>query len=359
MGGMNLKRRLSVVALIVMATPTPFQAMALRVGVSGSPPFVDKRAGVYEGISVEVWRQIANAEKLEYILIPYPNIDSNIKAVADGKIDLAIGPISITPDRVAKKGIEFTQPYFYAEEGVLVPSQPPGLWARIKPLFGVAALSSITFLLFTLFCVGNLIWLAERKRNPEHFPPQYIKGLGNGIWFALVTLTTVGYGDRAPLTKAGRSIAGVWMVISLVSVSTITAGLASAFTVSLSQTQLSGIMKPSDLDGELIGVVTGTTSVSLARSYGARPFPVPTLKEAIHLIKRNKVSGVISDTPILSYYMKNNPDKSLTLAPFRLSLQTYGFVVPSDSQLERLINIELLRLERSNQVQAISDRLLK
>ena len=118
-------------------------------------------------------------------------------------------------------------------------------------------------------------------------------------------------------------------------------------------------MKPSDLDGELIGVVTGTTGVSLARSYGARPFPVPTLKEAIHLIKRNKVSGVISDTPILSYYMKNNPDKSLTLAPFRLSLQTYGFVVPSDSPLERLINIELLRLERSNQVQAISDRLLK
>ena len=41
-GGMNIKRRLSVVALIVMATPSPLQAMALRVGVSGSPPFVDK-----------------------------------------------------------------------------------------------------------------------------------------------------------------------------------------------------------------------------------------------------------------------------------------------------------------------------
>ncbi|KGG32964.1 putative ligand gated channel (GIC family) [Prochlorococcus sp. MIT 0703] len=333
--------------------------MALRVGVSGSPPFVDKRAGVYEGISVEVWRQIANAKELEYILIQYPNVDSNIKAVADGKIDLAIGPISITPDRVANNRIEFTQPYFYAEEGVLVPSQPPGLWKRIKPLFGVAALSSITFLLFTLFCVGNLIWLAERKRNPEHFPPQYIQGVGNGIWFALVTLTTVGYGDRAPLTKAGRSIAGVWMVISLVSVSTITAGLASAFTVSLSQTRLSGVMKPSDLDGELIGVVAGTTGASLARSYGARPFPVPTLKDAINLIKKNNVSGVISDKPILSYYMKNNPDKSLKLAPFRLSLQTYGFVLPSDSPFERLINIELLRLERSRQVRAITDRLLK
>ncbi len=50
MGAMDLKRRLSVVALIVMATPSPLQAMALRVGVSGSPPFVDKRGGVYEAL---------------------------------------------------------------------------------------------------------------------------------------------------------------------------------------------------------------------------------------------------------------------------------------------------------------------
>ena len=66
-----------------------------------------------------------------------------------------------------------------------------------------------------LFVVGNLIWLAERRRNADQFPRQYLKGVGNGMWFALVTLTTVGYGDRAPLSKTGRAIAGVWMVMSL------------------------------------------------------------------------------------------------------------------------------------------------
>ena len=72
MRGMCLKRRLSVVALIVIATPTPLQAIALRVGVSGSSPFVDNRAGVYEGNSVEVWRQIANAQKLNTFLFHIP-----------------------------------------------------------------------------------------------------------------------------------------------------------------------------------------------------------------------------------------------------------------------------------------------
>ena len=34
------------------------------------------------------------------------------------------------------------------------------------------------------------------------------------MWFALVTLTTVGYGDKAPITRIGRSLTSVWMVTS-------------------------------------------------------------------------------------------------------------------------------------------------
>ena len=44
--------------------------------------------------------------------------------------------------------------------------------------------------------VGSLIWLAERRRNAEQFA-EPLAGIGSGMWFALVTLTTVGYGDKA------------------------------------------------------------------------------------------------------------------------------------------------------------------
>ena len=77
----------------------------------------------------------------------------------------------------------------------MLPMKAPGLWARFKPFFGWAAVSSLGGLMILLFLVGNLIWLAERGRNAEHFPRQYLHGVGNGMWFALVTLTTVGYGD--------------------------------------------------------------------------------------------------------------------------------------------------------------------
>ena len=45
-----------------------------------------------------------------------------------------------------------------------------------------------------LFGVGTLIWILERRKNPEHFSPIPVKGLGSAFWWSAVTMTTVGYG---------------------------------------------------------------------------------------------------------------------------------------------------------------------
>ncbi|MCH9771991.1 MAG: transporter substrate-binding domain-containing protein, partial [Cyanobacteria bacterium] len=214
----------------------PIQTLAkevaneLQIGVSGSPPFVIEEDGVLSGISVEIWKDVAERLEQPYKFVVQPNTNANVEAVADGSVDLAIGPISITPTRLANPKIDFTQPYYHGYEGLLIPQKPPGLITRLRPFIGWAALSSVGILITLLFIFGNLIWLAERRKNTEQFPRHYFHGVGNGMWFGLVTLTTVGYGDRAPLSRSGRIIAGIWMVISLVAVSSITAGLASAFT---------------------------------------------------------------------------------------------------------------------------------
>jgi len=53
---------------------------------------------------------------------------------------------------------------------------------------------------------GISLFLVERYANPE------ISTVGDGLWWALVTITTVGFGDITPVTTVGRFIGGAMMV---------------------------------------------------------------------------------------------------------------------------------------------------
>lgn len=56
---------------------------------------------------------------------------------------------------------------------------------------------------------GTSIYLVEAKSNPA------FTTVGDGMWWALVTLTTVGYGDLTPATSLGRVLGGVLMVLGM------------------------------------------------------------------------------------------------------------------------------------------------
>ena len=338
--------------------PGPALAQPLRVGVSGSPPFVMKDGVALSGISLKIWNETADRLNRSYDLIPFPNTEANIDAVVRGKVDLAIGPISITPDRLANPKIDFTQPYFHGTVDLLLPLRAPGLLARLRPFFGWAALSSAGGLMLLLLLVGHLIWLAERRRNAEQFPRHYFKGVGNGMWFALVTLTTVGYGDKAPITRTGRCITGAWMVISLIAVSSLTASLASAFTLFLSGATESGISAPAQLNGRRVAVVEGTSGMELAQRGDMRIVSATNLRSAVQLLVDQKADALIFDRPAIRYHLKNNPDLALRLAPFTLSEETYGFVIKPGSPLRTPMDVSILKLQRQGKVAAIANRLL-
>ena len=62
-----------------------------------------------------------------------------------------------------------------------------------------------------------------RIADPDNFP-----SIGLAIWWALQTVTTVGYGDVVPTTVAGRVLGGIEMVIGVAFIAFVTAGVTSA-----------------------------------------------------------------------------------------------------------------------------------
>jgi voltage-gated potassium channel len=83
------------------------------------------------------------------------------------------------------------------------------------------------FLLAAAVLVANgavAVYLFER-----HAPHSNIHTLGESVWWALVTVTTVGYGDYTPVTVEGRTTAVFVMLVGLLTLAVVTAQVASSF----------------------------------------------------------------------------------------------------------------------------------
>jgi voltage-gated potassium channel len=53
--------------------------------------------------------------------------------------------------------------------------------------------------------------------------------VGSGLWWAVQTVTTVGYGDHVPSTAAGQVVAALVMLLGIGFITVITASITSAF----------------------------------------------------------------------------------------------------------------------------------
>ena len=335
------------------------QEKKLRVGIAGEPPGVmTSQSGKVSGMSVEYWQELGQALDLDHDLIYYSTVEQALAALADGKLDLALGSISITAERIAK--FDFTQTVTRNHLTLLLPSSPPTLWSTIKPFLGRAFLSSLGGIFLCLFVVGNLIWFAERHHNSEQFAHSYRKGVTEGMWCALATFTTVGYGDRFPVTYLGRFVAGMWMILSLVVVTSLTAGIATTLAIAFSHQPSERFNSPSDLKGARVSTVgKGSAQASWAKFYGARVSETDHLSEAIKLLANGQVDGVVGDRDALEFYLHQHPQAPYQLANFNFGTQNYGIALPLNSPLTQKMNELVLQLNIQFRLHEIREDWLK
>jgi voltage-gated potassium channel len=85
-------------------------------------------------------------------------------------------------------------------------------------------LGSFVILSGTTLISASMMYLVERQAQPERFGT-----IPDAMWWAIVTLGTVGYGDAVPITPAGKLVAGVTILFGLMMVALPVGIIATAF----------------------------------------------------------------------------------------------------------------------------------
>lgn len=83
---------------------------------------------------------------------------------------------------------------------------------------------TLLVVLFLTLGAGVAVWAVEAGR-----PTRNIDSIGDGLWWAITTLTTVGYGDEFPTSPLGRGMAVVLMLVGVGVFGLLAASLASFF----------------------------------------------------------------------------------------------------------------------------------
>lgn len=103
--------------------------------------------------------------------------------------------------------------------------------------------SVVTLAFATWFVAGLAVTEAER-----HVVGSNIQGVGDGWWWAITTMATVGYGDTYPVSTQGRIVGTALMIMGVALLGTITASIASNFNSTDSEDSSKGASSISELD---------------------------------------------------------------------------------------------------------------
>lgn len=335
-----------VFVLLLLSVLTAPAAMAqetapdgiMRIATREAPPFVERSSdGQWQGLAIDLWRSIAKERGYRSRFVE-TDLAGMVDGVAEGRFDASVGALTVTAAREQK--VDFTHPFHSTGFGIVTAKAPPAWMTLFRNFFTWQFLQAILALSALLLIVGVLFWLAERKRNPDEFG-HWPRGIFSGFWFAAVTMTTVGYGDKAPRTGAGKVLALVWMFAAILIISTFTGMIASSLTAD----RLSGAVRgPQDLPSVRVGSIAGSASDDWLTNDGVSFDAYPDVRSGLAAVRDGELDAFVYDKPLLAFRMKTEFADDVLLLPGTYGRQDYGIALPFDSPLREPIDVSLLQL---------------
>ena len=340
--------------LVVIPCVVVAQPHHLTVGVLASPPFVIENDGVFTGLAIDLWEDLATKNNWQFTYQEYETFRELIDAAAQGRIDLAISNITITQQRALT--VDFTQPWFDGGMRLMVRSeQGTGLRSIVKGLAQAGFITAYTWIIFVIAFATILLTLFDRRFD-KSFPLRWREGIAESFYTVMSVVTS----GRPPARKnlfgwLGRIWQALWLVCGVAVLAFVTSSVTSVMTTLAITNQINSV---DDLVSNPVGVLAGTVEEDYAYEKGLVVRSFPNIIEATNSLINGRITAIIADGPVLEYYSYINSDLPVKVVGRLFERDKYGFALTPHSPFTRELTLAVLGAMDTGKVEELKTKYL-
>ncbi|MCY4093727.1 MAG: transporter substrate-binding domain-containing protein [Gammaproteobacteria bacterium] len=332
--------RVVLAIAFTIASSHAITAETIRVVASELPPCVFAGEEL-SGFSVELWEALADELEFDYEL-NLLTFDEKLDAIRSRSADVAIGCISVSADR--ERDMDFT--HAITTNGFTTASL---IEASLIPNFSDESLKMLLLLLLFVIFFAHLMWWSEHGQSS--ISDRYFPGVFQSIWFSLVTMSTVGYGDIAPQRWLGRISAALLILTGVTAFGVIFGQFAAD---ALGQRAAKPVAATSDLRTYVVGTKAHTATAEYLGELGVETIEYADLESAADAIRTGSVDVIMHDTLAINHLVQRSDDLVITGPTF--SPHYLGIALQESSPLRESLNAALLKIQADGRYQTIHHR---
>jgi len=339
---------LGAVAALAMATDCASRAEPalpepLRVAVYDVPPYgYVAEDGSIAGVSVDLWRRVAEQTQWQFSFVPVSDMEAVLSGLEQGRYDAAIGAITITPERSER--VDFSYPAHRSGVAAAFRKDTGPLSALASYGAAAAELSPLILVIAAMLVVtGVAMWFLERPSHPAAQGTESSVGtLRDGIYWAVVTMTTVGYGDKTPKTNWGRMIAIFWMLGSVVLVSLLSTSMVSRLTAERVESSVD--VAASDLTGKKLAAAAHSSGAEYLDGLRLPYAKFQNLQEALDSLADGRSDAVVNSVGALRYFIAKRYAKVVQMPQGLLAPAYMAVALPAGSPLKKPLDRAMMKI---------------
>jgi polar amino acid transport system substrate-binding protein len=300
--------------------------------------------GQYTGLAIYLWERVGREMGLDWTYTEYQlgNLLEVIKSTHQAVLpDVGISCTSVTAER--EELIDFSHSFHETYTAIAV--RETTLWSAVTGFFSSPRVLKIILIILGIAAlIGAVFYLLEHRINKKLFSTT--TGLGRVLEPVIIGLMFL---TNGPIrfyrfkTLSARVLSTVLTLSSTFFIASITAVLASSFTLNAMQTDVRTL---DDLRSLHVGALSASTSSAFLSANGIKHQARPDLDTLVRDLDAGELDAIVSDAAFLQYRINQGKQqgkfKSLTVLPYELEAQNYAFILAEESPLRESINRALL-----------------